>query len=826
MITQRIGFRIGARAFALLLLVGLPVTSVISAPPGAIANALPRDSRLDQEAVERLGQMPSVDIAAIDKSGAPTVLTVQKGIYRLDRSVKGAVETDIRSAAEPLLRAQGYQPADLSLRKHWVDELGHLNVVFDQSLAGLPVVGGEVRVHFDSKGNLLSLSGLMRKSAHARLSAEPLVSSATAEARGLERTSAQNKHAGKGRLVFLNSTATGDLVLAWEVKVTGDNLKMPVRDLVYIDAATGAEIERHPLIHNARQREIYDANQRDILDHDGLPYWGILARSEGGPPAPDPDVNTNYTFMGQTYDYFWEVFGWDSYNGLGASIDSTVDFGGRGLNFAFWHREEERFGFGDGDTVLFSNLTNSRDVVAHEFTHGVTHFTSRLVYANEPGAINEAMSDIFGAMADAWIRGGGTPVIDANTWKIAEDVYTPGIAGDALRYMDNPTADGRSIDWYPNYPTFGGVHSNSGIANLAFKLAVTGGRHPRWSAVGQPLYVPPLGADAAQRIFHRANTVYLSSTDGFAQLRAKTAQAAQDLANAGQAPGNAAQVMHLVWDSVAVGGLPTGNSRPINISTRSDVGTGAAIAIAGFVVAGGPNPHDLLIRGIGPTLGGFGVPDFLPDPYLALYAGPTPIAFNDNWYQAANAPQIASTAAAVGAFALLNPSLDAAILRTFTSGLYTVQLSGVNGGTGNGMVEVYATDYNNPNHLVNISTRCLVTANPAIAGFVVQGEGYKRLLIRAVGPTLGAFGVPTPLSDPKLTLFVRGTAILENDNWSSSANASQIASAAQAVGAFALPSGSLDAALLLDLPPGTYTAHMNGVGGATGIGLIEVYEVN
>jgi hypothetical protein len=283
--------------------------------------------------------------------------------------------------------------------------------------------------------------------------------------------------------------------------------------------------------------------------------------------------------------------------------------------------------------------------------------------------------------------------------------------------------------------------------------------------------------------------------------------------------------MHLVWDAVGVEYLD-GNARPMNMSTRCDVGTGDGIAIAGFVVSGGSNPQDMLLRGVGPTLGEFGVPNVLADPQLTLFSGGTFAASNDNWHLAPNAAQIAQIAIEQGAFALPNPSLDAALLQPFASGTYTVHLAGTGGGTGNGMVELYATDRDNPNHLVNLSTRCQVASNPAIAGFVIDGAASKRVLIRAVGPTLANFGLAGAIANPKLSLFVGETVIRENDAWETEANAAEIAATAQALWAFSLQAGSEDAALLVSLPPGAYTAHMSGVGGSTGIGLLEIYEVN
>ena len=111
-----------------------------------------------------------------------------------------------------------------------------------------------------------------------------------------------------------------------------------------------------------------------------------------------------------------------------------------------------------------------------------------------------------------------------------------------------------------------------------------------------------------------------------------------------------------------------------------------------------------------------------------------------------------------------------------------------------------------------------------IAGFAVSGSATRRALIRCVGPTLGDFGVPAPVSDSSLSVFNSNQVqISSNDNWSDRSDAAEIAAAAQTLGAFAVPEGSADAAVLIDLTPGSYTVHARGVGGATGTVLLEVY---
>lgn len=280
-------------------------------------------------------------------------------------------------------------------------------------------------------------------------------------------------------------------------------------------------------------------------------------------------------------------------------------------------------------------------------------------------------------------------------------------------------------------------------------------------------------------------------------------------------------------DAVA---LAIGSSRLANLSVRSSA-SAADPLIAGFVVGPG-NALPLLVRGVGPTLGAFGVPGVLADPTVTVVAaGGATVAANDNWGSASNATQLAASAQQLGAFALPNSSLDAALLPSLPSGAYTALVAGKGAVTGIALAEAYdaAGDAANSARLINVSARTKVGsgADILIAGFVIQGNVPKQVLIRAVGPTLAGFGVPGVLADPQLALFKQGNAtpVQQNDNWMQGATAAQIGLAAAQVGAFSLPANSRDAALIVNLDPGAYTAQVSGVGGSTGTALIEIYEV-
>jgi outer membrane protein assembly factor BamB len=272
--------------------------------------------------------------------------------------------------------------------------------------------------------------------------------------------------------------------------------------------------------------------------------------------------------------------------------------------------------------------------------------------------------------------------------------------------------------------------------------------------------------------------------------------------------------------------------RLINLSVRTFAGADAATLIVGFFVSGSGG-RSLLVRGVGPTLANFGVSGTIADPQIAAYSGPTTvIESNNNWDTAPNASAISATAPAVGAFPLPSGSLDAAMLRDFRVGSYTVQVSGAST-TGVALMEIYDASGmpGNPAaipsaRLANVSARSAVGTGSGIliAGFAVK-ENSRAVLIRGVGPALAAFGVSGVLANPQLRIFQGSQPFAENDNWSAASNAAAIASVATSVGAFPLAGGSADAALLLTLPPGSYTAQISGVNNTTGVALVEVYEV-
>lgn len=263
------------------------------------------------------------------------------------------------------------------------------------------------------------------------------------------------------------------------------------------------------------------------------------------------------------------------------------------------------------------------------------------------------------------------------------------------------------------------------------------------------------------------------------------------------------------------------------LSVRATSGTGDNVLITGFAL-GGTGSKEILARGIGPTLEGFGIVSFLPDPELSLVSQTTgPLTSNDNW--GSDAAQIISVSARVGAFDLVDGSLDSALVTTLPPGSYTAIIGDKAGGEGVALGEVYDADLFGTARLLSISARTRVGTGEEslIAGFFVNGTTSKTLLIRAVGNGLTEFDVPDVLTDPILNVFELGGTmpLFQNDDWDSISYSDEIVATANSVFAFELVPGSKDSALLLTLPPGGYTAVVSGVDGATGVALVEVYEV-
>jgi hypothetical protein len=247
------------------------------------------------------------------------------------------------------------------------------------------------------------------------------------------------------------------------------------------------------------------------------------------------------------------------------------------------------------------------------------------------------------------------------------------------------------------------------------------------------------------------------------------------------------------------------------------VQTGDNVGIGGIIISGNITTKRVIFRAIGPSLAQFGVPNPLADPVLELH-GPSGFTtiINDNWRDTQAAEIIATG---------LAPSndLESAIVATLAPGAYTAIVKGNNNTSGVALVEVYDLNPSNGTKLANLSTRALVnTGNDiVIGGFILgNGGGNDRIIVRGIGPSLTAFGVPNVLADPTLELRNSdGTLLISDNDWMDNPAQAAIISAAGLA-----PTNPREAAIAATLPPGAYTALLAGLNNGTGIGLVEVYD--
>jgi hypothetical protein len=246
--------------------------------------------------------------------------------------------------------------------------------------------------------------------------------------------------------------------------------------------------------------------------------------------------------------------------------------------------------------------------------------------------------------------------------------------------------------------------------------------------------------------------------------------------------------------------------------------TGANVGIGGFIITGA-GPKHLLLRAIGPSLTGSGVPNSLVDPMLELHGpGVFVTVTNDNWR---DDPVQEALIIASG----IQPSneLESAIDVILNPGTYTAIVSGKNNTMGVGLVEVYDLSPAAPAKLANISTRAFVGSGSdvVIAGFILGGNsGNDRVALRGIGPSLTAQGVPNALADPVLELRNgNGVLIVSNNDWHDSP-----VQASELIAAGLAPTDDLESGIATTLPPGTYTALLAGLNDGTGVGLVEVYD--
>ena len=497
---------------------------------------------------------------------------VLKASYREDG--KGNRPDWVNKAVDKSLAHLAKKNAQFKLRGADMDDLG-VAVRLDQTFDGVDVFGGQAITNLDNNGTVVFEAGdvyTINVNTKPSLNANQAEKAAKA-ASGYDFAKAKADEVSvSNRLVIVPD---GSGVLTYQVTILiEDGTDATARHEYFINAQDGSVVMHYNNMHsvnaNGTGKSLYSGNVTigtDLVSgvyylrdntRGGMYTTDMRSRTSGnGTTFTDSDNiwGTNTTGSAQsaavdahygsalTWDYFLNSFGRRGIDANGFTVLSRVHYG-RKYNNAFWNGSNMTYGDGDGTT--FTPLT-SVDVAGHEITHGLTEKTAGLVYQKESGALNEAMSDIFGTMVEYSSAVGGD-------YLIGEDIYTPAKAGDALRNMANPRAEG-DPDHYSirNYPDpcspsstndYCGVHSNSGIVNHAFYLLAEGGTN-RVSG----LSVTGIGRSQAAAIFYRALTMKMGPNTTFSQARAATLSAASDLYGAGSTQYNA---VAQAWTAVGV----------------------------------------------------------------------------------------------------------------------------------------------------------------------------------------------------------------------------------------------------------------------------------
>jgi Zn-dependent metalloprotease len=485
---------------------------------------------------------------------------------------------------------------DLKVLHVFIDETSMAHTRLQQTFQGVPVFNGQIIVHLNSDGSIFtvtdSLVNGLQLNTRPDLSASKAVNKAIAEY-GCEGclTSAPNvdmlvmRRKNRDRLVYRVQLHRED---------GSPDTAMPV---YFIDAHTGKTVFSYDNLQTQSTVgtgvSLYSGTVsiNTFRDSSGTYYMEDLTRKIG----TFDNANSTGTSIGsglfrftdadnlwysatqqagvdahygtaKVYDYYLNIHGRNGIDGVGGPASFVSADGVTGLissrvhysiNYknAFWNGSYMTYGDGDGITFLpFTTL----DIAGHEVTHGVTERTAALDYFDESGALNESMSDVFGAMVERYVRGES-----ANTWLNGEDAYTPGIPGDAFRYMDDPhraSEKGYTANDDPDHYSErflgtadnGGVHINSGIANKAFYLLAKGGTHHLGGSM------TGIGADAAAKIWYKALTTYMTSSTGFGDAVFATLNAAAQLYGTGANYNAVAQA----WSLCGVCGFALSPSAP------------------------------------------------------------------------------------------------------------------------------------------------------------------------------------------------------------------------------------------------------------------------
>ncbi|WP_426569571.1 M4 family metallopeptidase [Streptomyces canus] len=546
-------------------------------------------SRIRQHA--RGSRLATAGIAATTATLLAAVLTPAAGAA--DRPSRATAIDNAASALAEHAATLGLTSAQgTSVRDVIVDKDGTQHVRYDRTYHRLPVLGGDFVVHLAPDGTYRSANRATRSeislpTVTPALSAPKAADVAANALRAVHLGETLKKITAKPRLVV--DALHGAPRLAWQTNVAAlDSLGNPVARAVLTDARTGAQIDAWDTLETATgdgtslyggtvplettlsgsTYQLKDPTRGNTYTGDAAGktdlcifgicvsrapstvftdadnHWGTGTTADRSTVAVDAQYGTDVT-----WDYYKNVHGRNGIANDGKGSYNRVHYGNR-YNNAFWDDSCFCMTYGDGDGTQLGPLV-SLDVAGHEMTHGVTSKTANLTYSGESGGLNEATSDIFGTLVEFHADNAS----DAGDYLIGEKIVRSGFGRDALRYMDKPSKDGNSADYWSS--SVGGldVHYSSGVANhFAYLLAEgSGTRTVNGVTYNSPTHdgstVTGIGREKLGRIWYRALTVYMTSSTNYAGARTATLDAARDLYGAGSAEYDAVAA---AWSAVNV----------------------------------------------------------------------------------------------------------------------------------------------------------------------------------------------------------------------------------------------------------------------------------
>ena len=474
-------------------------------------------------------------------------------------------------------------------KKTETDELGWTHHRVQQTYKNIPIEGANYILH-ERNGFVEKMNGSLVK--NIKQSAIPTISDAEALQILLNRVGAKKyawededmesmlkeikqdskaSYCPNGELVFVSPNFDNNPEnqrLAYKIDVF--SLDPYDRHYYYVDANTGETITKITRIHEndatgTAMTNYYGTQEiktqlcngyyrlREFERKNGIETFTAI-NAEGHPTINISDEDNNWTSNDtktgceahwcseKTYDYFKEIHGRKSFDNNGAKVQSWVNYGIDVVN-AFWNGSYLTYGDGNGQS--YGPLT-SLDIVGHEFAHAITERTAGLIYAFEPGALNESFSDIFGTMVEAYAE----PDPNEIDWLLGEDAA---LVGNGFRSMSNPKSKGhpdtyKGDFWYNGAGDYGGVHINSGVQNYWFYLLSEGG-------IGindhdEAYDVEGIGMEKAAKIAYRNLTKYLIQNSTYISAKLGSIEAAKDLYGASS---NEVQQVKNAWDAVGVG---------------------------------------------------------------------------------------------------------------------------------------------------------------------------------------------------------------------------------------------------------------------------------